>query len=89
MLSGCYGCAHDNAGNPAPALALPANSSSFTISSTKVGFREYSQDDPYPGDGIVEVPPNSNLGYVLVELWLPDAQHGMASTILNSFAMTG
>jgi hypothetical protein len=87
VISGCYGCARDSAGNPAPVMVVPPNSSVSAISRIKVGFVDYSTDDPYPGNGIVVVPTGTNLGYALVELWLPDNEHATATTILNSFVV--
>ncbi len=101
--SGCVGCVSNvNGGDNEilPAEALPSGATGSTsISTCKVGYvATYSGDDTatsvppdsYPDNGLVVVIDMGGRpdGYFRVDLWLPAGQHALASSILNSFALT-
>jgi hypothetical protein len=89
--SGCAGCVEDQQGNPDASQAVPAGSSSFVISPTKVGYLVYEPDNPNPDNGlivVVTVGQTSN-GYFEVDLFLPQSQHSIATSILNGFTVDG
>lgn len=68
---------------------VPKGASSDIINPWKAAFQRSSQGDPYPDNGIVIITPPGSArpnGYIQVDLWLPAADHGLATQILNSFA---
>jgi hypothetical protein len=90
VVSACVGCATVNADGrtPNPRGVVPAGPvSSFRVNRWKAGFLGYSTDDPYPARGWVIVLRRGRdiEGYVTVQLWLPKAENGVATRILNSF----
>jgi hypothetical protein len=81
----------DQQGNLDPSLAVPGGATSFVISPTKVGFLDYASDNLNPDNGliiVVTVGQTSN-GYYEVDLYLPQSQHSIATSILNSFTLNG
>lgn len=91
VLSGCVGCAETD-GQPNPAAGVPQSATHVTrLSTSEDAFQDFSDDDPWVANGISIVSRQDGRidGYVSVELWLPPSQHGLATTILNSFRLTG
>ena len=101
--SGCVGCvSNPNTGynKIEPAEALPSGViSSAPISTCKVAYvATYSGDytatsvpaDSYPDNGMIVVIDESGKpgGYFRIDLWLPSVQHALATSILDSFALT-
>jgi hypothetical protein len=91
VASGCVGCVSKNLdpNRPDPSGMLPDwASSTYRISPWKLAFSGYTNDDPYPANGLIVV--NKYQGQVsgsmIAELWLPKSQHSLATTILNSFS---
>lgn len=67
---------------------VPSGASTNLISSWKAAYETVTSDDPYPDNGLAIITPEGAArpnGYILVDLWLPDSDHGLASQILNSF----
>jgi hypothetical protein len=91
VLSGCAGCAETN-GHPTPAAGVPQGATSVKrLSASEDVFANFTEDDPWVANGVsIVIRQNGRIdGYVSVELWLPPAQHALATTILNSFQPTG
>jgi hypothetical protein len=92
VLSGCVGCAeHDGA--PNPAAGVPAGAIHvLRLNANEVAFEQNTpSDDPWLANGISVVMRHDGAidGYATVEVWLPPAQHALATAILNSFTLTG
>ncbi len=88
VLSGCAGCAQQEgarAGVPQYATNVERLSASEDV------FQNFTDDDPWTANGIsIVTRQNGGFdGYVSVELWLPPSQHALATTILDSFRLTG
>lgn len=67
---------------------VPKGAASDIINAWKAGYQTVSRGDPYPDNGIVIITPPGSAqpnGYIQVDLWLPAADHGLATQILNSF----
>jgi hypothetical protein len=91
VLSGCTGCAETN-GQPNPKAGVPADATSVVrLNSSEDAFQLFTDDDPWTANGIsLLIRDNGRIeGYASVELWLPPGQHALATTILNSFHLTG
>lgn len=91
VRSGCVGCAQTN-GKPNPAAGVPRGATHvIRLSPSEDAFQNFTDDDPWPANGISIVTRQAGKidGYVSVELWLPPSQHALATTILNSFRVTG
>lgn len=91
VVSGCAGCAQAN-GRPNPAAGVPAGATAVVrLSSSALAFRFFSDDDPWMANGLSLVTRQHGTidGYASVELWLPAAQHTLATTMLNSFRLPG
>jgi hypothetical protein len=90
VLSGCV-CAQPN-GRPDPAAGVPANALHVVrLSRTEDAFQFSTDDDPWIANGrSIDILRNGRpAGYASVELWLPPGEHALATTILNSFRLTG
>lgn len=90
IVSGCLGCVEANLDprRPDPAGDLPGSATStYRISPWKLAFSGRIAGDPYPMNGLVVVLSRKGAvaGSEIVQLWLPKAQHALATTILNSF----
>jgi hypothetical protein len=88
VLSGCV-CAGPN-GQPDPSVGVPPNPLHVVrLSRTEDAFQAFSDDDPWVANGIsIDILGHGMpAGYASVELWLPPSQHGLATTILNSFRL--
>jgi len=93
--SACWGCAHNlTTGSPEPTAVLADVTSNggeilhtYRLGADRLAYEAFVEDDPYDMNGLVIVAPKAASGdsYVDVQLWLPTAQHGLATTILNSF----
>lgn len=92
VLSGCVGCAQRD-GAPNPDAGVPAGATHVVrLSADEAAFQQFtSADDPWLANGISVVMRHDGaiVGYATAELWLPPAQHSLATTILNSFRLTG
>jgi hypothetical protein len=92
VLSGCVGCAERD-GGPNPDAGVPAGSIHvIRLSATEAAFQQFtSADDPWLANGISIVMRHDGAidGYASVELWLPPAQHSLATTILDGFELSG
>lgn len=90
-LSGCIGCVStNNYTTPNPRGELPGDATTtYRLTPWKLAFSGFGTDDPYPSNGFVEVTHTSRGidGSVIVELWLPQSQHLVATAILNSFTV--
>jgi hypothetical protein len=93
VLSDCVGCVSQNLDDtkPNPRGELPQGVvSTYRISKWVLAYEAFSSDDPYPDNGMVIVTHRGArvTGSVIVGLWLPQRQHALATTILNSFHIT-
>ena len=91
VLSGCVGCAETN-GHPNPRAGVPAGATNVKrLSASEDAFQNFTDDDPWVANGVsIVIRQNGRIdGYASVELWLPPAQHALATTILNSFRLPG
>jgi hypothetical protein len=62
------------------------------LSASEVAFEQFtSADDPWLANGISIVMRHDGaiVGYATAEVWLPPAQHSLATAILNSFVLSG
>jgi len=93
VVSGCVGCvSKSNATVPNPQGGLPRGvTSTYRISPGKLAFAASSAADPYPDNGVVIVTRHGKTisGSIVLQLWLPAAQHGLATYILDNFAAEG
>jgi len=90
VVSGCV-CAGPN-GQPDPGVGVPANPIHVVrLTRTQDAFQVFTDDDPWVANGLsIDILRNAKpAGYASVELWLPPGQHALATTILNSFRLTG
>jgi hypothetical protein len=90
VVSGCV-CARPN-GRPDPAAGVPANPLHVVpLSGTEDAFEVFTDDDPWVADGLsIDILSRGRpAGYASVEVWLPPGEHALATTILNSFRVTG
>ena len=88
VLSGCAGCAlQEGAKAGVPQYATNVH----RLSASEDVFQVFTDDDPWTANGISILTRYHGrvAGYVSVELWLPPSQHALATTILNSFRLTG
>lgn len=89
-LSGCQGCVENGSPDrPNPAGELPQGVvSTYRIDARKLAFEAYTTDDPYPENGVVIVTERGGhvTGSIILQLWLPQSQHNLATYILNNFA---
>jgi hypothetical protein len=92
VLSGCVGCAERN-GAPNPEGGVPAGATHVVrLSASEVAFEQFTAaDDPWLANGISVVMRQHGaiVGYATAEVWLPPAQHPLATAILNSFKLAG
>ena len=91
VLSGCVGCAESH-GRANPAAGVPAGAISVVrINPSEDAFENFTDDDPWIANGISIVTRQHGRidGFVSVELWLAPRQHRLATTILNSFRLSG
>lgn len=91
VLSGCTGCAETN-GGPNPAGGVPQGAINvIRLSGSEDAFQARTHGNPWVANGISIVSRYHGRidGFVRVELWLPPRQHRLATTILNSFRVSG
>lgn len=77
-----------NPGEPYPQGDLPTGvTTTHKFSRWVLGYQAYTNDDPYPDNGLIVIlHPNGEVnGYVRADLWLRSSEHALATTILNSF----
>jgi hypothetical protein len=92
-ISGCVGCVstHNYTVSYPQGELPPGVTSTYRISPGKLAFTAYSTDDPYPDSGVVIVTRHDGAisGSIILQLWLPDSEHKLATYILDNFAARG
>jgi hypothetical protein len=93
-VSGCVGCVETNLDphRPNPQGELPQNTQhTHWLGPWKLAFSAFTTDNPYPENGLVIVLNRGGAvaGSEIVQLWLPESQHALATQILNSFRAHG
>ena len=94
VLSACVGCATRNLDpyQPNPRGLVPTGATAVRLSIWTYAYQIYGSDNPFPDNGVVTVTHDSRgrvNGWARADLWLPRSQHALATTILNSFRISG
>jgi hypothetical protein len=94
-VSRCVGCVQPSSCvlngvgcRPAPENVVPKGATWHRTSKTRVRFSGYTDDSPYPLEGVAVVIQRNGAiaGFARLELWLPRSQSRLAAALVASFS---